>query len=520
MKRLSAAACAIFLAFNTSFAGGLLTNTNQNVAFLRNPCRDAAIGIDGVYSNPAGVIFLPEGIHLSFNLQSAWQTRTVTSTFSGFKFGVDNNGQTTKKYEGQADAPVVPSVQAALNRGKWSFQAGFAVTGGGGKCIFDEGLGSFESVVSLIPMLASNFGMDISAYDYDSYLKGRQYYFGLQLGAARKITDWLSAYAGVRLTYGSANYHGYLRDIQVKTADQLVDASSYFATLSQQAIVAATQCSDAAAQYMAAGDAATAAQYEAMAKQYSASAQTAGALSKATTDVTLNCDQTGFGAAPTIGVHAQVWHLDFAVKYDFRTKMNLKNVAANSESATNLSALAKYADGARVREDNPALLTVGAAWQIIKQLRFSVGYHHFFDTQARAYNDTQDKLKGGTNEFLAGIDVDVCRPLQLSCGVQSTNYQFTDDYMNDISFNVSSYTIGCGAGVRIGNHVKLNLAYFQTNYQTYDKSTTDYNHLSQMIGALAGADAASNLVNKGALAGSDSFTRTNRVFGLGVDLHF
>ena len=38
------------------FAGGILTNTNQSVHFLRNPARDAAIGLDGVYTNPAGVI--------------------------------------------------------------------------------------------------------------------------------------------------------------------------------------------------------------------------------------------------------------------------------------------------------------------------------------------------------------------------------------------------------------------------------------------------------------------------------
>ena len=31
-------------------AGGILTNTNQSIDFLRNPARDAAIGIDGVYS--------------------------------------------------------------------------------------------------------------------------------------------------------------------------------------------------------------------------------------------------------------------------------------------------------------------------------------------------------------------------------------------------------------------------------------------------------------------------------------
>lgn len=521
MKRIISAGCLMAMAMTSATAGGLLTNTNQNVAFLRNPSRDAAIGIDGVYSNPAGVAFLPSGLHLSLNIQSAHQTRTITSSFGGFAFGLENGGKSNKTFKGKADAPVVPSVQAAYNSGRWSFQAGFAVTGGGGKCVFDSGLGSFESVVSLIPMLSRGAGLDISGYDYDSYLKGRQYYFGLQLGAAYQLTDWLSAYGGVRLTYGSCNYHGYLRDIRVSVGggDPVV-ASAYFGSLYEQALVAATQCSDAAAQYEAAGDAQKAQQYIDMARQYTTAAMTAGAMSKATTDVTLNCDQTGFGAAPTIGAHMKVWHLDFAVKYDFRTKMSLKNVSANSESAENLTALRKYADGARVREDNAALLAVGAAWQIIKPLRISAGYHHFFDKQAKMYGDAQKKLDGGTNEYMAGIDYDVCERLQLSCGVQSTNYKFTDDYMNDISFSVNSYTIGCGAGVKLTEHVKVNLAYFQTNYQTYHKKTADYGNLSQMIGGLAGTQTAAALVGSGALAGSDAFTRTNKVFGIGVDLSF
>ncbi|MBR2235462.1 MAG: transporter, partial [Prevotella sp.] len=71
----------------TAMAGGILTNTNQSVSFLRNPARDAAIGLDGVYSNPAGVAFLSEGLHLGFNWQYAHQTRTITSTNPLFALG-------------------------------------------------------------------------------------------------------------------------------------------------------------------------------------------------------------------------------------------------------------------------------------------------------------------------------------------------------------------------------------------------------------------------------------------------
>ena len=508
------------MSLTTATAGGLLTNTNQNVAFLRNPCRDASIGIDGVYSNPAGVLFLPEGLHLSLNIQSAHQTRTVTSTFAGFAFGKDNGGESRKVFEGEAHAPVVPSVQAAYNKGRWSWQAGFAVTGGGGKCVFDDGLGSFESIVSLLPLLGPSLGLDVKGYDYDSYLKGRQYYFGLQLGSAYKITDNLSLYAGVRLTYGSCNYHGYLRDIQVDMGNGYIGASSFFAQLYEKAVTGSAQCSEAAAFYRANGDEATALQYEAMALKLKGQGEAAGAMAKATTDVTLNCDQTGFGAAPTIGLHYKLWHLDFAVKYDFRTKMTLKNVSANSESAESISSLRKFADGNEIREDNPALFTAGVSWQIIKPLRFSVGYHHFFDKDAKLYADMQKKLDGDTNEFLAGLEFDVCKPLMLSVGIQSTNYQFSDDYMNDISFNVSSYTVGCGACVRVSDRVKINVAYFQTNYKTYDKSTSDYNNLSLLVNSFTSSQAGAALAQSGALAGSDSFTRTNKAFGLGVDLSF
>ena len=71
----------------SAWAGDFLTNTNQSVLFLKNPARDAAIGLDGVYSNPAGVVFMPEGFHIAFNWQYAHQTRTITSTNPVFALG-------------------------------------------------------------------------------------------------------------------------------------------------------------------------------------------------------------------------------------------------------------------------------------------------------------------------------------------------------------------------------------------------------------------------------------------------
>src|SRR3712207_4442046 len=138
---------SVALYASSVFAGGLLTNTNQSIAFLRNPAREGVISIDGVYTNPAGVVFLGDGLHLSINWQAATQTREITTTNPLFALGVKNNGQTTKLFKGDAIAPVLPSLQMAYNKGNWSYQFGFALNGGGGKCEVDKGLGSFEGAI-------------------------------------------------------------------------------------------------------------------------------------------------------------------------------------------------------------------------------------------------------------------------------------------------------------------------------------------------------------------------------------
>ena len=61
MRKFSLIGIAMLIVSIPTFAGGILTNTNQHVSFLRMLARGASIDIDGVYSNPAGLAFLPEG---------------------------------------------------------------------------------------------------------------------------------------------------------------------------------------------------------------------------------------------------------------------------------------------------------------------------------------------------------------------------------------------------------------------------------------------------------------------------
>ena len=493
MKKIYAFVASVMLTTaTTATAGGILTNTNQSIDFLRNPARDAAIGLDGVYSNPAGVAFLPEGFHLGFNWQYAHQTRTITSTNPVFALGRKNQGLTQKTFEGVADAPCIPSVQAAYNKGNWSMQFNFSVPGGGGSCEYADGLGSFESVVGSIANMLQPFGA--TGYDMDGYMQGRNYYFGFQLGAAYKITPDLSVYGGLRLLYGTATYKAKISNIMVNTAGGYLDFGSFLQGAETTIDGGISQVNAGIAQYEAAG-APVPAELIAQKAQLEGTKQSLNALQKYSQGVNLLCNQSSVGVAPIIGIDYKFGRFNIAAKYEAKTQIRMLNESTVNE-ASEIAAVNKFRDGEKIDEDSPAQLAVGAMWSPVDKVRLNLGYHHFYDTKARWYGNTQDLLDGGTNEYLGGVEWDVTDRLTISGGGQFTRYQLTDAYMNDMSFVVNSSSVGFGFNYKVSDVVTLKAAYFQTNYEDYDRVTS-----------------------KEPLD-SDSFTCTNRVLGIGCDLTF
>ena len=539
MKNLNVCLVSALLAATTTtaMAGGILTNTNQSIEFLRNPARDASIGLDGVYSNPAGVAFLSEGFHLGINWQYAHQTRTITSTNDVFKYGRKNNGNTTKVYEGVADAPCIPSIQAAYNKGDWSLQFNFSIPSGGGSCEYSNGLGSFESVVGNIaskfmvldqtatklnglttsltplytafgataPAAISNTG--VAGYDMDGYMQGRQYYFGFQLGAAYKLKENLSVYGGLRLLYGTATYKARISNIMVNTGGAYEDFESFLpkvpaqmqecVTSAQQNLAFinqveahpayATLSTDTKAQLTAA----KAALSQGVASLEGSKAEMSK-LAKYSEGVNLLCNQSSLGIAPIIGIDYKLNDkFNFAMKYEFKTQIRMQNESTVFE-ASEIDAVNKYKDSEKVNEDIPSLLTAGAQWSPISEVRINAGGHYYFDKDAKWYGSSQQKLSRNTFEVLLGAEWDVTDRLTISAGGQTTRYGLTDEYMNDISFVTSSISYGFGCDYKVKDNITLKLAYFQTDYDNYDRVS------SPTI--------------------SDSFTRTNRVLGLGCNI--
>ncbi len=502
--KLALIASLITVSGTSVYAGGLLTNTNHHIAFLRNPARDGAIGIDGVYSNPAGVAFLNKGFHFAFNVQNVYQTRIVQSgitvpTLKGtpyyqpFKLN-GGNEQGIKEFVGKASVPALPSFQAALNYDRWGFQIGFALNGGGGKSTYNNGLGSFERQIALIPaqLAASGLTSNTPGYSVNSYIQGQQYVFGVQLGATYKFTDHLSAYAGMRFNYVYNKYQGSITDISANIGGQNVKLHSYFDAR-------AKDFSNKAAAFKAQAEAATdptvKAKLAAAAAQYEAGAAKMNKTKDQVKDRYLDCTQTGWGITPIIGIDFKYGRWNVASRLEFNTHLNIENNTKRDDTGL-------FRNGVNTPNDLPGLWTLGAQYSILPSVRVMAGYHYFFDKGARMADNKQKLLKHNTQEFLAGAEWDITERILVSAGMQRTQYGLGDgSYLSDMSFVTSSYSIGFGAKFRIMKNASVNVAYFWTNYEHLKK---EYQQTYSTLTAV----------------NTDDFTRTNKVFGVGIDIDF
>ena len=458
MKKFLLIGATALMVSNSTFAGGVLTNTNQNATFLRNPARNAAIAIDGVYSNPAGIAFLPEGFHLSVSWQAAFQKRQMDATNNLFQMNA-NNQSANRFFEGETNAPVIPSFQAAyVINDKWSVSAQFAVGGGGGACEFAEGLPMFEELIGGI--VAKNGG---TSYALNQNLTGEQYFYGFQLGATYKLTDNFSVFGGARGVLANCSYTGAIANIKANG----MNAAEY-ATLSAGAKAEAEKYAAQAAAAQAAGNMAAAAQLAGAAEQYAAAAVQAGTVAALIGDYKLDCAQSGFGITPIIGVDWNLGKLNLAAKYEFRTKIELENESNNSENlamlATSVPAVAVYADGAKVRSDIPALLTLGAQYAISDNVRAMVGGVYYWDKDAKG-----TPIKKGDNTWEAnfGVEWDVTDKVLLSCGGQRTQFGFDDADMSDTNFFTGCTSFAIGGAYKFSEKMKLNVGYMHSFYDNH-----------------------------------------------------
>ena len=406
--------------FSTSYAGGLMTNTNYHIAFDRMMARGATFDIDAAYSNPAGLAWGHEGFQLSLNFQKPWQNRDIT--FNG------------TKYEGKASAPIVPALFASYKQDRWALSTMIGIVGSGGFVEYKQGVPMFNVLLS--NMLASN-GITPDQYKLDSEMKGKQYIYGGQINFTYKLIDCLSAAVGIRANYYDGYYRGHVKatdhPLLGEVAKLLLDVDQKGWGFTPLVSVNYHQ-----------GPLTLTARYEFRTKvnpKNDTNILDAG-LGSATVAALMAADPQG-AQAKLAGLQQQLG-----------------------------AYTAPYQDGERTRYDMPALLSVAAGYEFTPRLRATLEYHFFDDKNAKMANDRQEELTHGTHEILAGVEYDINDKFTVSCGGQRTDYGLSDGYQQNTSFACDSYSVGLGGAWNINEKVRLNAGFFTSIYSDYDKQAS------------------------------------------------
>lgn len=509
MKKKLLIFVSLLMVAQLGFSGGLVHNTNQSTAWTRMLVRDASTNIDAVFFNPAGLVKLNDGFHFSVNNQSLWQKQTITSTYPL------NN----QEYVGNISAPLFPGVYGAWKKGKLAVSFGFNPIGGGGGAAFDNGLPMMEvPFAGLVPALG------VSAYNLKMSFEGQSVYYGIQAGVSYEITENISVFAGARYVIAQNSYNGYIKDVTVTTPDgvelppatyvsgisdkfaggaasmqPIIDGGGGTYTLAQlegAGMITAAQRAGLESGLLSTGvpqeqiDAMNAAQIQGAYVQTSQYfAGQAAYLGIVTADQDADVVQKGNGITPILGANFSFLEdkLNFGVKYEFQTNMELTNEVTDNKGfvvgmdpATGEKEY-MFVDGDVTNADIPAHLSIGAQYQIFDPLRVQLGFHTYFDKGAGwSTNDAGESvIDKNFNEYGIGLEYDITEKFLISAGFLMARTGVNEKYQSDLSYSLSTNTVGGGFAYDINEKFTVQLGGFYTTYmdQTYkmqDSNGIDY----------------------------------------------
>jgi long-chain fatty acid transport protein len=464
MKKLLLILTTVMLIPYLAYSGGIVTNTNQSAAWVRTMVRDASTGIDAAYFNPAGLIKLNDGFHFSLNSQTILQNKDVTATYPLL-------AESPKEYKGDVKALVFPSLYAAWKKGKIAVSFGFNPIGGGGGAEYKEGLFSFEkdltllvpSVSTALQPLDANIqnltGTDplfrnITGYGGDIYFKGTSVFFGYQLGFTYEIAEMISVAAGLRFVSAKNTYSGHIQDISITASPLNPALAGTFAPGDYLRAVGTAVGFDLSAQ--------------------------AAFLDSQTGDREVNAEETGHGFTPILGANLSLLDnkLDVGLKYEFKTKMDLNTDIIDGKDGGGL-----FVQDDTVHSDMPAMMSLGVDYDILKNLTVSVGFHYYWDKGAnygKSLDSAPDVIVDNDKvidknyfELALGLEYGIAEKVFVSGGYLYAHTGVSDDYQSDLSYSLSSSTVGLGVGIKIIKNLMLNLGGAYSIYQDGKKTGTE-----------------------------------------------
>lgn len=400
------------LASANAFAGSIDYLAQQDAEYFAHPAMIGKVGVSGAYYNPAGTVFLEDGLYVQLNSQTLFKTYEMDTkeNFGGLS------------HESDHPSAFVPSIQIVKKEGDRSYFLHAGAAAGGGAVKYKNGISAFEVIGQGIED-SFNFNEkdgtpngNNAVVDYlgGSTVNGSSYYINTTFGMAQKINSKFSVAGGLRFMYamrelnGTANYNLYVGQGMNKIPDPYKS-----------------------------GD----------------------------VRVDIDSERTGWGVGGVLGFHYQPTEkLNIGFKYETEVELNLdadgsvsttsKNPYFNADTGKgsivgNINgALEKEPVIAEWLEDDrrnlPAMMALGVSYELTDRITLLTSGNYYFIKDANR-NGCYENYDNGY-EISVGVDYKLNDKWTLMAG-----YQYTDTGANENTYKDTDYALDAdmyGVGVK------------------------------------------------------------------------
>ncbi len=401
-----------------AFGGGVDNKQNFSAAYAGSLSRNAATdGADAAAYNPAGIMYLENGLILDINAQP-------------FTFDYDHtfNGET------YTASPwlVTPTAFGIYKSDRWAVFSGFTINGGGGETEYNDG-----------NIITENIG---NAAARGTFTNAGYSQYEATTGTTRPNNSQLAPSGALSNEYAYAKSFDY-----TFTTGVSYKVNSMFSLSAGARYVWTDKEVDIHGTYNSGGT---------------------------DTSVVGKYDQEADGFGGVFGVNIRpIDTLNIGIRYETKVKLDWETTVDSSSRGTvgeNILWMNGRVNGESYSRDLPAVFGIGLEWQVLPKLSINPSYTHYFEKDADwgTQNDVVDK---DSYDLALGLQYDVTETWALTAGYMYIGIGMSpDDYgiIEQMSPALDCHAVALGTKYKMSE--RLLLTFGLTGY--FYQADTDYSN--------------------------------------------
>mgnify|MGYP006287340803 FL=1 len=394
---------------STVFAGNIDYLTNRSVSYFRNFARNPATeGADLVTYNPAGLVFMDEGFHISLGNQFLLKDYTIEAVPYW-------DTTTTETYESTEPTLFLPDLYTVYRTGDWAVFGAFTIPAGGGSLDYKDGIYAMPLIETGVQQ-AINMSPYYFAIMNEGSIKASSQYLAGTLGASYAFSDVISMGLAGRYVSGSRTYDG--------SADFTIFGPDSTGTVVPQG----------------------------------------------TSSRVLDVEKSASGMGGVISIDVMPTpELNLALRYETATSLEWETKVNENSWESFAQPDSSFTDGYKQRRDLPAVIAGGVSYRFSPALKLSTTFNYYMVEDAdQGENDGLDDDYENGLDIGLGFDYQVSPRVMLGLGYLHSDLGGCDSTFSDLEFNMSYDAIGTGLRYAVNDQWAIN---FGAGHNIYQEGT-------------------------------------------------